>query len=941
MALRTPPLTARLPPLPANPRAGGRAAPRLAPPVRRKRRRTGRALRAGDRRSSLEEMEKKPESGECLLAGIPGKPVKSNSDDNSGNAGSAKERAVSSPHRDLGNAQLNPSREEPRKKLCGYLNKLGVKGPIKAWKSRWFFYDENKCHLLYCRTAQDVNPLGSIDLSSAGFDCKVEADEGVFEIRTPSRVFILKAVSREAMMYWLQQLQMKRWAFCNTQTGLPVDSVTVAALPANESLLHETMHTEGEGFLPPVKTPTDVVGLKAASLPAPQLSAALQNISLKHPWTELQNTIYNCTRQLPGNGRSISGVEGFPEHPGIPAEEQEVEGEAECPARKQAREDTRAGPRSHWPRKAKWLTSGFPAFTEGLARERSSPDNVAVLQQQVLTLTEEIKSQKELVKLLHKALEAAQQEKRASSMYLTAAEDRDRLELVRHKVRQIVELSNRVEALESDRRELEQSLALRDSRVEELQKHVQLLMDKNHAKQQVILKLTEQIALNLSEPVQEADAVAADTLYKQQEEIEHLKDDLDAYRTQNQFLNSEIHQVTKLWRSIAEKEKFLLMKCARLQARSCQVESKYLMMLRRLQEASPDLASGETELVKSLIQEALQWDAKEEAAEALQLNPVREYDDYGFMTIPKYEAEDWKLLAKIQALEIKSNNLLSHTAVEKPLGERWANMAELSPSAELKGLIRCGIPVEHRQRVWKWIVTQRLSHHHAAHHYESLLRQCERTEHPASRQIELDLPRTLTNNRHFTSPTSQLVPKLRRVLLAFSWQNPAIGYCQGLNRLAAIALLVLEEEESAFWCLVHIVENLMPADYYSNTLIASQVDQRVFKDFLSEKLPRLTAHFEQHRIDVSLITFNWFLVAFVDSLVSDILLRVWDAFLYEGTKVIFRYALAIFKYNEEEILRIHDSLEVYQYLRFFTHMIGDGRCCGTGERHTGRSWRRS
>lgn len=117
----------------------------------------------------------------------------------------------------------------------------------------------------------------------------------------------------------------------------------------------------------------------------------------------------------------------------------------------------------------------------------------------------------------------------------------------------------------------------------------------------------------------------------------------------------------------------------------------------------------------------------------------------------------------------------------------------------------------------------------------------------------------------------------------------------------------------------------MPEDYYSDTLITSQVDQRVFKDFLSEKLPRLMAHFEQYRIDVSLITFNWFLVAFVDSLISDILLRVWDAFLYEGTKVIFRYALAIFKYNEEEILRIHDSVEIYQYLRFFTRMITDGR----------------
>lgn len=42
-------------------------------------------------------------------------------------------------------------------------------------------------------------------------------------------------------------------------------------------------------------------------------------------------------------------------------------------------------------------------------------------------------------------------------------------------------------------------------------------------------------------------------------------------------------------------------------------------------------------------------------------------------------------------------------------------------------------------------------------------------------------------------------------------------------------------------------------------------------------------------------------------------------------QVIFRYALAIFKYNEEEILRIHDSVEIYQYLRFFTRMIVDGR----------------
>lgn len=70
-----------------------------------------------------------------------------------------------------------------------------------------------------------------------------------------------------------------------------------------------------------------------------------------------------------------------------------------------------------------------------------------------------------------------------------------------------------------------------------------------------------------------------------------------------------------------------------------------------------------------------------------------------------------------------------------------------------------------------------------------------------------------------------------------------------------------------------------------SALLIFQADQRVLKDFLAEKLPRLAAHFEDHSIDVSLITFNWFLVVFVESLPSDILLPLWDAFLYEGTKV--------------------------------------------------------
>nr|XP_014337005.1 PREDICTED: TBC1 domain family member 2A isoform X3 [Bos mutus] len=798
-------------------------------------------------------------------------------------------------------------------KLCGYLSKFGGKGPIRGWKSRWFFFDERKCHLYYSRTAQDANPLDSIDLSSAVFDCKADAEEGTFEIKTPNRIITLKAATKQAMLYWLQQLQMKRWEFHNSLPALP--AAHDAALAGNGPALRlelEQEEEEEEAFLCPVKTPTDLVGVAAAWQPVHARPSALQNISLKHLGTEIQNTMCN----IRGNKQTQGANHRPPGEDSPLSEETQREEQPSPPGPGAPGKDPANSPKSSLTtsliRKAKSQSNTFPLFSEGLMRNRTAQEKVLALEQQVLMLTKELKAQKELVKILHKALEAAQQEKRVSSAYLAAAQDKDRLELVRHKVRQIAELGRRVEALERERESLAQTASLREQEIRELQQHVQLLLDKNQAKQQVICKLSEKVTQDFMKAPEEADR----DFLSQQEKMEHLKDDMEAYRTQNHFLNSEIHQVTKIWRKVAEKEKALLMKCAYLQAQNCRVESKYLAGLRRLQEALGVEAGECSELLRQLIQEALQWEASEASADSVVLSPstISEYDEYGFLTVPNYEVEDLRLLAKIQALEVHSHHLLAHEAVERPLRERWATLGELAPSAELKQLLRAGVPHEHRPRVWRWLIRLRVQHLQAPGCYQALLSRGQACKHSAARQIELDLNRTFPNNKHFTCPTSSFPDKLRRVLLAFSWQNPTIGYCQGLNRLAAIALLVLDEEESAFWCLVAIVETIMPADYYSKTLLASQVDQRVLQDLLLEKLPRLMAHLGQRHVDLSFITFNWFLVVFADSLISNILLQVWDAFLYEGIK-----------YNEEALLRLQDSLEIYQYLHFFTKTICDSR----------------
>lgn len=45
------------------------------------------------------------------------------------------------------------------------------------------------------------------------------------------------------------------------------------------------------------------------------------------------------------------------------------------------------------------------------------------------------------------------------------------------------------------------------------------------------------------------------------------------------------------------------------------------------------------------------------------------------------------------------------------------------------------------------------------------------------------------------------------------------------------------------------------------------------------------------------------------------MVRIWDTFLYEGSKVLFRYAVAIFLYNQEDLLAERNSIAIFNKLR--------------------------
>ena len=69
--------------------------------------------------------------------------------------------------------------------------------------------------------------------------------------------------------------------------------------------------------------------------------------------------------------------------------------------------------------------------------------------------------------------------------------------------------------------------------------------------------------------------------------------------------------------------------------------------------------------------------------------------------------------------------------------------------------------------------------------------------------------------------------------------------CPG--QVAACLLLFLEEEDT-FWMMCAIIEDLLPASYFSTTLLGVQTDQRVLRHLIVQYLPRLDKLLQEHDI---------------------------------------------------------------------------------------------
>ncbi|KAK3694261.1 rab-GTPase-TBC domain-containing protein [Podospora appendiculata] len=218
-------------------------------------------------------------------------------------------------------------------------------------------------------------------------------------------------------------------------------------------------------------------------------------------------------------------------------------------------------------------------------------------------------------------------------------------------------------------------------------------------------------------------------------------------------------------------------------------------------------------------------------------------------------------------------------------------------------LIRVGLPNRLRGEIWELTsgsVYLRLENPTL---YADTLAKFSGQESLAIDEIEKDLNRSLPEYPGFQSEEG--IGRLRRVLTAYSWVNPDVGYCQAMNIVVA-ALLIYMSESQAFFLLSALCDRLVPG-YYSTTMYGTLLDQKVFESCVEKTMPILWEHLVKSDVQLSVVSLPWFLSLYVNSMPLVFAFRVLDVFFVEGPKVLFQVGLAILRINGEELLDATDD----------------------------------
>ena len=223
---------------------------------------------------------------------------------------------------------------------------------------------------------------------------------------------------------------------------------------------------------------------------------------------------------------------------------------------------------------------------------------------------------------------------------------------------------------------------------------------------------------------------------------------------------------------------------------------------------------------------------------------------------------------------------------------------------KLKKRTRKGIP--DNLRGYAWQIISDVDEFYKKNLYQEL------ESEPMDRTIEEiiinDIDRTFPKCQFFKDKYGNGQRKLLKVLSNYSKYNKEVGYIQGMAFICALLLTYMDEERSFFMlhCLIkkYDLEGLYLPGF-------RDLKKKFFVLLNLEKkfLPKCYRVLQKDEVYPSSYASEWFICLFARNIDFNNLVRIFDTFLLEGFKVIYRFSLAFIKLKEKDLIDSKNGID--------------------------------
>lgn len=275
----------------------------------------------------------------------------------------------------------------------------------------------------------------------------------------------------------------------------------------------------------------------------------------------------------------------------------------------------------------------------------------------------------------------------------------------------------------------------------------------------------------------------------------------------------------------------------------------------------------------------------------------------------KLDPYGWPIDETKEITEAEQELLAKESAKQTERESKWIRMLgewNTLDRSLLHSRIKKGIPNAVRGRVWYLLLCPG---EESRVNLDSIINKGAIND---ERTIEADITRTIPGNVSFTC---NMLESLKRVLLAYSAENPQIGYTQGMSFIAGYLLLYMEEGQ-CYQCFTAIMnEKYGYREMFREGFPRLHDINKVWMKAFEDKYPKAYERIIELQIDPLLYTPGWFLCGFTQcEFHPELRMRIFERFIAFGTRAYLSFALVVISRLKHRLEKANfeEALEMLQ-----------------------------